>query len=128
MWLLLFSLAGLVVIFGWVVFVRPDFIAPNPIDEEAISQSLISRMYPKIKQSVNFSEDCYYAQMLVNNRLRTFKSERASVPKNVYVEDIVLSVSERPYGIIFITKNSGLLVTQNFAAFRTACDFSDNGR
>jgi hypothetical protein len=127
MWLILFSLAGLIVIFGWVVFFRPYFIAPAPISEVKISNSLIDRMYPKINSVLD--EDCYYVQVYLNTgRIKVLKSAKATFFKNQKPEDVIMSYSERPYGVVFITDKSGVIAAQNFVAYRTSCDFSGNGR
>jgi len=121
MWLLLFSLAGLVVIFGWVVFARPFLITPVT-DKNEMADTFMKRMYPNGKDTI--LKDCYYIQAFVNGvqgKLRTLKSKNAIMPKGLYAEDII-SYSERPYGVVFIT-DLGTIIVRDFVSYKTECGF-----
>lgn len=115
MWLLLFSLAGLIVIFGWVVFARPYLIAPA-VDKNEMADAFIKRMYPNGKDAL--LKDCYYVQINGHN----FKSENAIMPKGIYAEGTITSYSERPYGVVFVT-DKGMIITQNFAVYKASCGY-----
>lgn len=114
-WLLLFSLAGLVVIFGWVVFARPYFIAPA-VDKNEMADAFIKRMYPNGKDAL--LKDCYYIQA----GGKTFKSNNAIMPKGIYAEGTITSYSERPYGVVLVT-DKGMIVAQNFMVYKAGCGF-----
>ena len=123
LWILILSLFGIVVIFAYVVFLRPDFLLPDPVSENdrtEISRSILDKMYPSFQTVLN--EDCYYVQVYMNNgKIKVLKSEKAKSLKSLSVEDVIKSVSERPYGYLFMTDKLGMIAANNFIAFQTGC-------